>query len=808
MDIQNHNINKSNDEFMLELDKWNSSRNLITASAVKNNEIIVSFGKHELVFTCPISEKESYIVQSRNKQYNWLDDVNIYCLEKKPTPVKLLNVISKQLAKIKDETENVSCVKLRDSVNINIDFGFDLERYNKNKELESLISSSKSMIESQQKRGQLFTPTVVGKIIISEFMKLWDLSRNIHSQFKIDIVNNNIYQWKLKFSNFSNNDLIKDLENLEVKFGYNYIEVDIFFHGTFYPNYPPVVKVLRPRLQNSLMHKIANTRMIQLDYWLPTRTMVFIVDKLHQLLDKHAKVFVDTDLNDRSKYGLGSMLQIEAHLLDLASFVDIANNDDIDDERYDKIFSNKLTSDKKKQISNDITVWKAGTGYGHSNTNQWDVTSYVKSLEERDRQAQAILNRIIIEIQDSKSPKLIYNAIQYSVLIKYIKSLLDDTTLLEIRKHTSLYQIIFNLIGNIVNEDAIFLFDKLPDTKEGKSLFEIFKDLNTMCVSAQKYYKTNVQTTENNDELVGTIMNIYSMIKPCYDNYVEQFRIKQDIIKSEEVRAKSNQEIYVKTITDLRDSDEDFKIVNTNYHYQAEFDSNKSMRIQGDVLKRINDEVLTFSSLPISYDAIIISRTDVNYQTVIRTLITGPVNTPYEGGCFIFDTFLHSKFPDSPPHVWFLNTGKKRMNPNLYDGGKVCLSILGTWGGDRGGEIWNPKISTLGQIYKSIQCQILIEQPFFNEPGHESSYNTSEGMKRSRAYNDNIKLYTMQHTMYDLINNPKMYPQFEDVIRAHFKLKKNKILEICDKWTKEAPQTYKSQYEAVFDLIKVSIEKL
>ena len=38
--------------------------------------------------------------------------------------------------------------------------------------------------------------------------------------------------------------------------------------------------------------------------------------------------------------------------------------------------------------------------------------------------------------------------------------------------------------------------------------------------------------------------------------------------------------------------------------------------------------------------------------------------------------------------------GRVRFNPNLYDCGKVCLSLLGTWSGPS----WDPTASTLLQV--------------------------------------------------------------------------------------------------------------
>ncbi len=46
--------------------------------------------------------------------------------------------------------------------------------------------------------------------------------------------------------------------------------------------------------------------------------------------------------------------------------------------------------------------------------------------------------------------------------------------------------------------------------------------------------------------------------------------------------------------------------------------------------------------------------------------------------------------------VQFLTTGagRVRFNPNLYNCGKVCLSLLGTWSGPS----WDPGTSTLLQV--------------------------------------------------------------------------------------------------------------
>ena len=82
-------------------------------------------------------------------------------------------------------------------------------------------------------------------------------------------------------------------------------------------------------------------------------------------------------------------------------------------------------------------------------------------------------------------------------------------------------------------------------------------------------------------------------------------------------------------------------------------------------------------------------------------MITGPVDTPYEHGLFVFDVRLPPDYPASPPVFHYLSQCSGRLNPNLYEDGKVCVSLLGTWAG-RGNEVWTSKSNVL-QVLVSIQ---------------------------------------------------------------------------------------------------------
>ena len=120
-----------------------------------------------------------------------------------------------------------------------------------------------------------------------------------------------------------------------------------------------------------------------------------------------------------------------------------------------------------------------------------------------------------------------------------------------------------------------------------------------------------------------------------------------------------------------------------------------------------------------------------------------------------------------------------RFNPNLYNCGKVCLSLLGTWSGDQG-ESWHAKTSTLLQVFTSIQALILVPDPFFNEPGYERTRGTAEGDRQSRAYNEVIREGTVKFAMLAHLKSP--CAELKEAINGHFRLRREAILKQVRGW--------------------------
>ncbi|KAF7337672.1 UBIQUITIN-CONJUGAT-2 domain-containing protein [Mycena sanguinolenta] len=165
-------------------------------------------------------------------------------------------------------------------------------------------------------------------------------------------------------------------------------------------------------------------------------------------------------------------------------------------------------------------------------------------------------------------------------------------------------------------------------------------------------------------------------------------------------------------------------------------------------------------------------RVDEVRNDAIKVMIAGPEGTPYSGGLFEFDCFMPLTYPETPPlmHLRTTGGGAVRFNPNLYSNGKVCLSLLGTWPG-RPEEQWSSS-STLLQVLVSIQSMILIDVPYYNEPGRGKA---NPKAQVSINYNCELSRHTCRWAMIEWLHDAHKNGIWKDVIASHFTIRKDKI---------------------------------
>ena len=142
-------------------------------------------------------------------------------------------------------------------------------------------------------------------------------------------------------------------------------------------------------------------------------------------------------------------------------------------------------------------------------------------------------------------------------------------------------------------------------------------------------------------------------------------------------------------------------------------------------IQRIKDEINDLFKNPLD-DNNIFYELDNDNINILKVMMIGTKDTPYENGFFFFTVRYPENYPNSPPKVWYYTTHHRmRFNPNLYNNGKICLSIINTWGNQ---DNWTSVMNTRS-VLLSIQSMVLNEEPLKNEPGikitekHINDYN-------------------------------------------------------------------------------------
>ncbi|KAL9581202.1 MAG: hypothetical protein Q9203_005990 [Teloschistes exilis] len=147
----------------------------------------------------------------------------------------------------------------------------------------------------------------------------------------------------------------------------------------------------------------------------------------------------------------------------------------------------------------------------------------------------------------------------------------------------------------------------------------------------------------------------------------------------------------------------------------------------------------------------------------MRVLIIGPLGTPYALAPFLFDVHLYERFPKEPPRVFFHSwTNVGRVNPNLYEDGKVCLSLLGTWHSEKNNEMWQPNQSSILQVIVSLLGLVLVKEPFYNEAGFEALQDAVQSKHTSALYSEKAFVLSREFVKTAISSDPR---GFSDVVR-------------------------------------------
>ena len=394
--------------------------------------------------------------------------------------------------------------------------------------------------------------------------------------------------------------------------------------------------------------------------------------------------------------------------------------------------NNKIQNETNKN-KQEIKLF-SGIGYG-GNVTQWDVNLYLNNINRIKNTNKIILTNIFNYIKVNKDNNDLLEIHNRFNLYNFWIDLLEKYDVSDVDEYTSIYHIMtiikyLNLKIKIPFLDQFVLINK--DNKNHLSITNLIK-----------YLINNIKLIEENVELIDN-KYVKELKDLQFDNY--PYVEKEHNVFINEVKSFTN------------------------------FVNNKTIQYISKQFKQLP------TSLPLTNGSGIFFRQDSSNLSLFKFLIIPNEDTPYKYGCFVFEVFLPPNFPNEPPKVTHITSQKNgyRFNPNLYADGKVCLSLLGTWSGQSKSEQWiapseTSSGSTFLQLMLSIYSMIFTDYPWYNEPGRERDISNAKTNKHSNEYNNEIKNGTIK---YAIINQLK-YPEygFNGVIKTHFKLKKNEIIE-------------------------------
>lgn len=476
----------------------------------------------------------------------------------------------------------------------------------------------------------------------------------------------------------------------------------------------------------------------------------------------------------------------------------------VEEKDYDSDSEEEIKTEAKKKKRDKN---RKGVGYTTDVGQEWNVNSYLKKKESKNSQISDIIG-ILKGIVKSEELSVKYNLkdlILESALLPVLENAFRSGSILEMAKEYELFNSYLDFITTICkNKNLTIILMEIGKEYEPNQLEPVYKLLDKLtglaeiflkALSTEKDHSKDSEESKHSKELAEKIKKT---------NEVVQLTVSAAKKKDEEsmvdILKLPLPEKYRKLLSPLRFGYMDMKSSpsSSSYTHYYSYNISQDTTIENSKIVRLAQEIADLSnSLPNDHTNAIFVRVDETRVDVMKAIICGAASTPYAHGCFEFDLYFDSRYPQTPPKCQLVTTGSGavRFNPNLYADGKVCLSLLGTWRGSST-ENWDAKFSTILQVLMSIQAIIMSEEVYYNEPGYEHEAGTTEGEAKNEAYSNIVRYCNIQYAMIDQMTNPSK--GFEEAIRKHFFLKRDEVMEEVKEWLQFAEEN-KANYASLVE---------
>ena len=172
-----------------------------------------------------------------------------------------------------------------------------------------------------------------------------------------------------------------------------------------------------------------------------------------------------------------------------------------------------------------------------------------------------------------------------------------------------------------------------------------------------------------------------------------------------------------------------------------------------------------------------------------------PSTYPYDDGLFLFEFKFGPNYPMNPPEVTFYpKQNYARLHPNFYELGKICLSVINTWGDDD----WTPSMSILSII--SILEARFDSKSLCYEPGRERA------LQKDIDDNNQVIQFAKYLLICDILEKKhQIYEDFYQIIKEYHNNIITKVKNLNINYCIKAQTTY---HHTVYIDYKLIIERL
>ena len=695
-------------------------------------------------------------------------------------------------------------------------------------------------------------------------------------RIEAEAVGDSVYHWSVRLSRFAaGSPAQKFLGLLERAHGYGHVELDVRFAMDLYPFFPPVVRLVRPRVGDDALQRVAQLPSLRLSGWDSVRGMAPVLRDVAAVVAAEVAATAPPPgdaRNDPYATHQGAYAPLEHVLMRLGLLTEtpprrralaarVAGRASpepgaVQREKPWRPAAGALDplapapapapaaagpgrrADRPKRA-----YWAAGTGYGHDNsttTVSWDVDAYLAAQRETDRLLSEALREVRGALDDTGRWPGDMACVGASALVPVLATYLRNESLVDASRHAPLYSGAMRLLSAVAAHVPACLVGAVDDDAadgdasararlaveaadagrrpEGESLYGLTRVLKDRLriferATAKETGRpaapgapgaaaappavppprfAGAAPPAHDDEQAAALMPLIAAAVADVDAAVR--RLAGGAKRAAAAAAPPAKRVRTEdtapgadAAAPGADAEAAYKAALGPLQYDDADDAAQwrlpaaaAPRPHPAFRRRLAQEHVDVShSLPLNLASSAWCRCHPSRMDALRVAISAPEGTPYAAGVFVFDVRFPPSFPAAPPSVTMLTTGRGtvRFNPNLYECGKVCLSLLGTWEG-KGGETWNAETSTLLQVLVSIQALIFVSDPYYNEPGFEAQMGTPVGDHRAAKYAATVREHCVRWAMIDQLRNPA--PEFREVVRLHFAHRRDFVLADLD----------------------------